>query len=131
MNARALVLAATISGIIVGMLSAFPIVYVLNFLFYAWIWIGALAAVYLYRHWSSTVKASQGSVVGLCMGLVAAPVTIITSMILGKSMVGDSGCLMFLGSAVTIVYVLPFPLVGIVAGALAGVLFERQKALLT
>jgi hypothetical protein len=126
MKGKPLILAASISGIIVGVLSAAPIVYVLNFVFFGWIWIGAAFATFLYRHWALSLKPSQGAVIGLLTGVFAAPVTLALSYIFGRVIFGNDGCFLAAGSALTFFYVLPFPFVGALAGALAGVFFEQR-----
>lgn len=106
-----------------GALSSLPIVFCINGLLYAWVWLGVCLAVGLYRHWAMTLEVWQGLAIGFVASVVGAVTTFLLSSILGMAMYGRWSAVV--GGPFTLLYVLPFPLVGSVAGLIAGVLLKR------
>ena len=84
---------ALIGGVVVGLLSAIPIVNALNVCCCLWAVLGGLLAAYLYIKASPTpVKAGDGAVLGLLAGVVGAFIYVVIgipiNILMGATMMG-------------------------------------------
>ncbi len=84
MNSRAMVMSVVIAGVVIGILSAIPLVNCLNCLLFAWVWLGGIGAVYLYRRYENVPTTTitngllLGGIAGAIGGLVGGLVSLIT-----------------------------------------------------
>ena len=82
MNTRYLLISAAIAGAVTAVLSTVPFINLLNCLLCAWMWLGGLFAVFLYRNQSKDfVDPGRGALIGVLTGLVGAVIAIILSLI--------------------------------------------------
>jgi hypothetical protein len=86
MNTRALLISGAIAGAVSALLSAIPIINFVNCLLCAWLWLGGIFAVWLYRKNAggpTLVDTGRGAVIGLVAGLFGAVVASILTAIVG------------------------------------------------
>src|SRR5512142_1911457 len=85
LNQRALLLSVGIAGVVMGLLSHIPVIACLNCLLFAWVWGGAIFAVYLYRNNTNRLPLSngQGAIIGALAGVVGAIVGGVVAAIFG------------------------------------------------
>lgn len=84
LNNSSMFFAAGVAGAVAGLASSLPIINLLNCLLCGWIWIGGIAAVYLYNGREPIkLQPAQGALVGALAGVVASIVTVVLSMALG------------------------------------------------
>jgi hypothetical protein len=83
MNTRYLLISSAIAGTLAALLSNIPFLDLFNCLLCAWMWLGGIFAVWLYRSNTDAVPTGgQALVLGLVTGLVAAAIdTILTALI--------------------------------------------------
>jgi hypothetical protein len=75
MNGRSFFLSALLGGIIIAVLSNFPILNFINCFLCIWIWVGGLLAVVIYRafqHGMMDLTPGQGAGLGALSGLIGA-----------------------------------------------------------
>jgi hypothetical protein len=74
MNTRALAIAALIAGLITAVLSAVPIVNLLNCVLCGWLWVGGILGVFFYQRNApgAALRTEDGLVIGAVTGVVAA-----------------------------------------------------------
>jgi hypothetical protein len=75
MNGRSFLLSALLGGIIIAVLSNFPVLNFINCFLCIWVWIGGLLAVIIYRgfqHGVMDLTPGQGAGLGALSGLIAA-----------------------------------------------------------
>jgi hypothetical protein len=85
LNTSNLLYAAGIAGGAAGLLSVVPVVDLVNCLLCGWLWIGGIAAVYLYNNRESgSVDMGGGALVGASAGVVAAIVASVLGLALGS-----------------------------------------------
>ena len=82
MNTRAFLLAALLGGLVMAVLSNFPVLNLLNCLLCAWVWLSGILAVFFYRRFE-TVNPALSIGQGLALGAVAGVVGAIIGAILG------------------------------------------------
>jgi hypothetical protein len=86
MNTRYLLLSAAITGTLAALLTVTPIANLVNCLVCGWLWIGGLAAVWMYReNTGEYVNNRDGIILGLLSGLFGAAVATILSAVTGMS----------------------------------------------
>jgi hypothetical protein len=84
LNTSTLLYAAGIAGGAAGLLSSIPLVNFVNCLLCGWLWIGGIAAVYLYNNRESvSLPAAQGALVGGVAGIIASLVGAVLGLLLG------------------------------------------------
>lgn len=84
LNSPSLLFAVGVAGGAAGLLSSIPLVNLLNCLFCGWLWIGGMAAVYLYNNRESvSLPSAQGALVGAAAGIVATIVGAVLGLLLG------------------------------------------------
>lgn len=85
LNQRALLISALVAGVAIGLLSHIPVVACLNCLLFAWVWGGAIFAVYLYRNNTNRLplNTGQGAIIGALAGVVGAIVGAVVAAIFG------------------------------------------------
>jgi hypothetical protein len=84
LNSTSVLFAAGVAGGAAGLLSSIPLVNLLNCLLCGWLWIGGIAAVYLYNNRESvSLPNAQGALVGAAAGIVAAVVGAVLGLLLG------------------------------------------------
>jgi len=86
MNTRSFLLAALLGGLIMAVLSNFPILNLVNCLLCAWVWVSGILAVYLYRRFEAANPAlsiGQGLALGAVAGLIGAVIGAIIGAIFG------------------------------------------------
>lgn len=84
LNSTSLLYAAGIAGGAAGLLSSIPLVNLVNCLLCGWLWIGGMAAVYLYNNRESVqLPSAQGALVGAAAGVIAALVGAVLGLLLG------------------------------------------------
>jgi hypothetical protein len=85
LNTRSLLTAGLIAGIAIGLLSNIPVIACVNCLLLAWVWGGAIGAVYLYRQRENQppLTMTQGLVIGVVAGVIGAIIGGIASLLLG------------------------------------------------
>ncbi|MCS7062347.1 MAG: hypothetical protein RMN25_14475 [Anaerolineae bacterium] len=86
LNMRGLLISAGIAGVAIGILSAIPILSLVNCLLCGWVWGGAIFAVWLYKRNQNGVIVSSGQ--GVVIGLVAALIGAVISWVLGMALGG-------------------------------------------
>ncbi len=84
-NSRSLLLAGVIAGAGIGILSKLPVIQCINCLLLAWVWLGGIAAVALYRNFEKTtyVNTQQGLIIGAVAGAIGAVIGAIVAAIFG------------------------------------------------
>jgi hypothetical protein len=83
MNMRAFTLAALIAGVVMGVLSNFPIINFANCLLCMWVWLSAILAVFLYRRFAPEapfLSVGEGAGLGAVAGIVGAVVGALVSL---------------------------------------------------
>ncbi len=85
LNSRSLLFAGAIAGVGIGLLSSIPFINCLNCLLWAWVWLGGIAAVYLYRNSEHMppLTITDGLIIGAVAGAIGAIVAGILSAIFG------------------------------------------------
>ena len=80
---RALWISAGIAGLVIAILSAVPIINLLNCLLCAWVWAGGILAVYLYRQngGPAFLTNADGAIVGGIAGAIGGLLTAIIGLI--------------------------------------------------
>lgn len=84
MNMRAFTLSALIAGLVMGVLSNFPLVNVFNCILCMWVWLSAIFAVFLYRRFAPEapfLSVGEGAGLGAAAGVVGAVVGAFVSLI--------------------------------------------------
>jgi hypothetical protein len=78
-------MAGAIAGVGIGLLSNIPLIACINCLIFAWVWLGGIAAVYLYQRYEKQpyLSITQGLIVGAVAGAIGALVGGIASLIFG------------------------------------------------
>lgn len=147
LNRNAMLAAAAIAGVWIGLFSNIPVIACLNCLLFAWVWIGGILAVYLYRRSEHEpyLTVTQGMLLGLLAGVIGAligvvvlsiwhgPVTIITNTL--RDFAGRrTGALtdFFFASSFSVLRLLRdlliYGVMGAVGGFIAtGILWKRPK----
>jgi hypothetical protein len=84
LNRNALLASAAIAGAWIGLFSNIPLINCLNCLLFAWVWLGGIGAVYLYRRSENEpyLTAGQGALLGLLAGLFGALTGVLAMLIL-------------------------------------------------
>lgn len=84
LNRTALLASAAIAGAWIGLFSNIPIVNCLNCLLFAWVWLGGIGAVYLYRRSEGehSLTPGQGLFLGLLAGLFGALIGVLALFIM-------------------------------------------------
>jgi hypothetical protein len=87
MNMRALLLSSLIAGVGIALLSAIPIVSLVNCVLCGWVWGGGIGATYLYRRLGGVAPVSVGTdvAVGVLAGVIAAVIATVIDLVLGSS----------------------------------------------
>jgi hypothetical protein len=86
MNSRSFILSALISGVIIGILANLPVLNVINCFLCVFVWIGGIAAVFIYRamqHGTLGLTIGQGAGLGALAGLFGAFVGIFVNLLTG------------------------------------------------
>lgn len=86
MNSRSFFLSALISGAIIGLLANLPILNIINCFLCIFVWLGAVAAVFIYRgfqHGTLDLTTGQGAGLGALAGLIGAFVGIFVNILTG------------------------------------------------
>ena len=84
LNSTSLFYAAGIAGGLAGLASGLPILRLVNCLLCGWLWIGGIAAVYLYnKRELVNLQSGQAAMVGAVAGVIAAIVAAILGLALG------------------------------------------------
>jgi hypothetical protein len=86
MNTRAFLLSALLGGLIMAVLSSFPILNFLNCLLCAWVWLSGILAIFFYRRFNAANPAlsiGQGLALGAVAGVIGAIISAIISAIFG------------------------------------------------
>lgn len=105
MNTRSFLLAAVISGVLIGVLGNVPLLNLINCLLCIWVWLGGILAVYLYGRYQHSEPglsvgqaAGLGAVAGIIGAVVGLPVNLLTGgitrsvfSIVGNAFQGGSG----------------------------------------
>lgn len=84
LNTRSLLIAGLIAGVAIGLLSSIPLISCVNCLLFGWVWLGGIAAVYLYRQNEHQLylTTTQGIVIGALAGVVGAIVGGVVGLLL-------------------------------------------------
>ena len=85
MNLLAIIIAGTVVGVFMPLFSQLPILNIVNCIPCGWIWIGGVIVVGLYRWFTNTdepLVATDGVIIGLFTGIVAAFTSLILSILL-------------------------------------------------
>jgi hypothetical protein len=91
MNLFAVICAGIIAGVFMPLFSQLPVLNMVNCIPCGWIWVGGIVAVGLYR-WltEEPVVASEGAILGIFTGIVAAFTTLILAILLhGNTLIGN------------------------------------------
>jgi hypothetical protein len=75
MNGRSFFLSALLGGVIIAVLSNFPVLNFINCLLCIWVWVGAMLAVFIYRgfqHGVMDLTPGQGAGLGALSGVIGA-----------------------------------------------------------
>ena len=88
LNSRSLLIAAAIAGVGMAVLSAIPIISLVNCLLCGWVWGGAIFAVWLYKRYENGAPVTPGQ--GVVIGLVAALIGAVINWLLAALMGGAS-----------------------------------------
>ena len=86
MNSRSFILSALISGAIIGLLANLPILNIINCFLCIFVWLGAVAAIFIYRgfqHGTLGLTTGQGAGLGALAGLIGAFVGIFVNILTG------------------------------------------------
>lgn len=96
LNTRSLLIAAGIAGVAMGILSAVPILSLVNCLLCGWVWGGAIFAVWLYKRNENgvIVTTGQGIVIGLVAALIGGVISWLLGVILGGATMAAMGPLL-------------------------------------
>lgn len=84
MNMRAFTLSALIAGLVMGVLSNFPVINLANCILCMWVWLSAILAVFLYRRFAPGapfLSVGEGAGLGAVSGIVGAVVGAIVSLL--------------------------------------------------
>ena len=146
MNAKNLLLASLIGGLVIAVLSNFPFINWLNCILCMWVWLGGIFAAWLYKRFEGSVTVGQGAAVGALAGLIAGLVGAVISLL---GFTGTQAALdamsQYLGPEVTggiqlselagpltvfagIINVLIYALFGVVGGLIGGSIFKSKGA---
>lgn len=143
MNIRALAIASTTAGVVMGLLSNMPVIYLFNCLLFGWVWASAILGAWIYQRNSETVPAitpSQGTVIGIISGIIGLITFAVLYPIFSTFFFAPAansanaeleGALFtgFLGitwGVYLLIGLFAFPLFGAVGGAIGGTLFKHE-----
>ena len=147
MNIRALLITSTVAGIVMGLLSNLPIIYLVNCIACIWLWGSGIFAAWFYQRLSApitTITSGQGAIVGTLSGIIGAIVGTIASVIFGGIGLGTiwapSGSLediansiglhlgiaSILGIVLFIIYILIYPVFGAIGGVIGSTIFNKS-----
>ena len=99
MNTRAFLLSALVGGLIMAVLSNFPLLNLLNCVLCAWVWLSGILAVFFYRRFNAAnpaLSVGQGLALGAVAGVIGAIIGSIVSAIFSTA--GTAALLSYLKS---------------------------------
>lgn len=144
MNAKNLLLASLIGGLVIAVLSNFPFINWLNCVLCMWVWLGGIFAAWLYKRFEGSVTVGQGAAVGALAGLIAGLTGAVISLL---GFTGTRAALdamsQYLGPEVTggidlgelagpmtvvasIMNILVFIFFGVIGGLIGGAIFKSK-----
>lgn len=152
LNMRAMLIAAGIAGVVMGILSGLPFVNIVNCLLCMWVWSGGILSVWLYNRFNdqgAAADTSTGLIVGVVSGLIGGVVGFITGvaatalMSLVTSALGGApdvetlavSGMLGLGTSVisgvvwSILTFVAYPIFGAIGGVIGAELFKQRPVM--